>query len=161
MSKYHKSTTDYSNRTVDLLLLQLVEQPQADVIVRPDVSLVPHMTTGIEKLVQRFTLLFLTQLGTIKNCENEGTEFLSALISGNIYDLNTLKAAASAANKAVATQIAAEDEDLDTPDDERLESSVVSDLGMDRANATVYVTVTLTTAAGETYKYTTPVTTGV
>lgn len=161
MSTYHKSTTNYSNRTVDLLLLQLVEEPKADAIVHPDVSNQPHMTTGIEKLVQRFTLLFLTQVGTIKNCEDEGTEFLSALGSGNIYDINTLRAAASAANKAVFTQIRNEDIDLDTPDDELLESSVISDLELDRSKATVYVTITLTTAAGEKYTYTTPVTTGV
>lgn len=161
MSKYHASTTDYSGRTVDLLVLQLVSTPVSEKVVRPDVSKFPHMTTGIEKLVQRYTQLFLTQRGSVRNRPGEGSDFMTLLGAGNIYDINTLTVAASAANKTVMDQIRTEDAVLDTPGDEALEASSIKDLAIDRAKATVYVTVRLDTVAGESYVYTTPVKAGV
>lgn len=161
MSVYHDSTTNYSNRTVDLLLLQLVTRPVADEVVRPDVSKLPHVVTGIEKLAQRFTLLFLTQRGSVRNRSGEGSDFMTQLGAGNIYDMNTLTSEAYAANKTVATQIRTEDASLATPDDEALETSTIVDLDIDRSKATVYVTIQLESKAGEKYVYTTPVKTGV
>lgn len=161
MAKYHDSTTNYSGRTVDLLLLQFVPMPVADKIVRPDVSKSPRMVAGIEKLVQRFAQLFLTQMGSVRNRESEGTEFLGKLGSGQIYDDSTLRSAAAAANKAVFRQIRAEDASLETADDEALAESSIAELTMDRATATVSITFTLTTVAGDKYVYTVPVATGV
>ena len=158
---YHKTTSNYSNRTVDMLLLQFVSEPAADILVHPDVSNVPRIVTGIEKLVQRYALLFLTQVGTVKNSDTEGTDFLSLLGSGNIYDDNTLKAESSAANDAVSRQIKTEDKYLDTPDDEALEHSEITDTELNRATSTVHVTASITSVAGETYVYTMPLTTGV
>lgn len=161
MKVYHEATTNYSGRTVDMLLLQFVDIPQADVQVRPDVSRSPRMTTGIEKLVQRFAYLFLTQVGTVRNRNTEGTEFMSLLGSGHIYDENTLRSAAASAGKAVYNQIRTEDRSLDTPDDEALESATVTGLVLDRSKATVSVTFLIRTVSGDTYKYTIPVSTGV
>ena len=160
MALYHKSTTTYTDRTVDLLLLQFVRSPVADAEVKPDVSVSPRIVTGIEKLVQRYAQLFLTQVGTVVNAETQGTGFMSALGTGHIYDLGTLTSYASAANKDVQTQIIVEDRALDTPDDEALANSEVIDLGMDRPTATVTVTVKLTTKAGDTYVYVTPIAMG-
>lgn len=161
MSVYHDSTTNYSGRTVDMLLLQFVPEPAADLPVKPDVSKYPRMTTGIEKLVQRFAQLFLTQVGSVMNMESEGTEFMNLLGTGHIYDESTLRAAAAAANKAVFSQIRTEDLGLSTPDDEMLVESTVKDISLDRARATVSVTFALTTASGDKYVYTVPVATGV
>lgn len=161
MKTYHDSTTNYSGRTVDLLLLQFVDQPKSDVKVKPDVSKSPRMVTGIEKLVQRYALLFLTQVGSVKNCPNEGTEFMNRLGSGHIYDDNTLRSNAALANKTVFNLIRVEDKALDTADDEALLSSEITDLSMDRSTATVYVTVAITSVAGEKYVYTTPLSSGV
>lgn len=161
MSKYHPSKIDYNNRTVDLLLLKTVFSPVSDKIVDPDVSSEPMMVTGIEKLVQRFTLLFLTQLGTVRNSEREGTEFMSNLGSGRIYDESTLRSAASAANNAAMSQIRSEDARLGTPDDEALERSVVIDAKLDRGSSTVSLTIGITTVSGDTYTYITPIKAGV
>lgn len=161
MSVYHDSTTNYSGRTVDMLLLQFVAEPVSDVVVSPDVSRSPRLATGIEKLVQRFAQLFLTQIGSVMNRPSEGTAFMDTLGSGRIYNEGTLRAAAAAANKDVFNQIRTEDLLLDTPDDEMLAESTIKSLGMDRAKATVSVTFALTTAAGDKYVYTIPVATGV
>lgn len=157
MAIYHKSTTNYTGRTVDLLLLQFVRQPSAEVEVKPNVCAEPRVVSGIEKLAQRYAQLFLTQVGTVKNAESEGTGFLAALGTGHIYDMGTLRSYASAANKDVETLLITTDRSLETPDDEALATSDVIDLEMDRPTATVTVTVKLTSKAGETYIYVTPI----
>lgn len=151
---------DYSGRTVDLLLLKTVLQPE-NKQVDPNVARTPMSVTGIEKLVQRYALLFLTEVGSVRNSIAEGTEFLQALGRGRIYDENTLSAQAELANKNVFRQITQEDADLDTADDERLSNSTIKELKLDRATATVFVTVRIESAAGESFTYTTPIRMGV
>ena len=160
MTNFHKTTTNYSGRTADMLLLQFVPSPVADAKVVPDVSKSPRIVSGIEKLVQRFALLFLTGAGTVRG-SSEGTNFMPILTSGRIYDLVTLRAAAATANKDVASQIRAEDDRLGTPDDEALETSEVLELSLDRSTATVSVKVKITTVSGDSYVYVTPLATGV
>jgi len=157
---YHPSKIDYSNRTVDLLLLQVVSEPVADAAVNVDISAVPRMVTGIEKLVQRYAQIFLTQIGTVKHRNSEGTEFMTLLGGGRVYDENTLLSAASLANKSTFRQIVAEDSSNDTPDDERLSASEIKEVSISRATAMVSVTVQITSAAGDTYTYITPIATG-
>lgn len=158
---YHKTTTNYSGRSVDLLLLQFVSAPGADILVKPDVSKSPRIVTGIEKMAQRYALLFLTQTGSVKNSESEGSDFLKLLGAGQIYDENTLDSAASAANNAVFRQMRLEDSTLETKDDEAIESSKVVEVEVDRNTASVSVTISLTSVAGESYVYTIPLATGV
>jgi hypothetical protein len=125
------------------------------------VSKTPRIVTGIEKLVQRYALLFLTQTGSVKNSESEGTDFMGLLGTGHIYDDNTLTAAAAAANRTVMTQIKTEDSLLNTADDEALDVSNVIDTSTDRRTATVTVTVEIVSVAGDRYVYTMPLETGV
>jgi hypothetical protein len=158
---YHKSTTDYTGRTVDLLMLQFVAEPGSDIIVHPDVSKSPRIVTGIEKLAQRFALTFLTQIGTVNNSKTEGTDFMGLLGSGHIYDESTLRTAAAAANKSTFNQIRTEDKIHKTADDEAIYSSSVIETSVDRSTATVYVTIEIVSVAGEKYVYTTPLATGV
>ena len=155
------SKIDYAGRTIDLLLLKTVIRPVSETIVDPDVAHVPMATTGIEKLVQRYALLFLTKLGTVKNSPEEGSEFMQSLGRGMIYDENTLKAEAAKANSLVSRQIRKEDASIETADDEALDSATVTDLRLDRATQSVIVQVTIVTRAGESYTYITPITIGV
>lgn len=155
-----ESTIDYSGRTVDLLLLKTVLQPE-NKQVNPNVANQPMSVTGIEKLVQRYALLFLTELGSVMNSPNEGTEFLTSLSRGKIYDESSLSAAATLANKTVYRQIVSEDAALETRDDEALDDSSIQELKMDRATASVSVTVKITSVAGESFVYTAPIRMGV
>lgn len=157
---FHKDVINYSGRTVDLLLLQFIQAPVADKIVTPDVTNIPRMATGIEKMAQRFALVFLTQLGTVRHRETEGTKLLDAIGLGRVYDESTLRAEAESANRLTREQIRKEDITMDTPDDEALKSSSVIDLDLNRATATVFITISLTSEAGDTYTYITPISTG-
>lgn len=158
---YPKTTTSYSNRTVDLLLLQLVPTPVADQKVTTSVANTPHITTGIEKLVQRYALLFLTELGSIQNRPLEGTEILTIMGQGRIYDESTLRSAAAAANKQVIRQIKGADQ-LDPPvADEALDTAEVTNLSLDRNTASVTIVINITSVAGETYTYVSPLKVGI
>ena len=156
-----RTSTDYSGRTVDLLILQFVDSPKTDIKVSPDVSKYPRMTAGIEKLVQRYALLFLTQVGTVKNMEREGTSFMQKLGSGFIYDESTLESAAAEANKAVVSLIRSEDSALDTDPDEALSTARVIDTHVDRGTASVHVTVEIVSVSGDRIVYIMPLKSGV
>ena len=159
MNRPHK--IDYSRRTVDLLLLKTVTRPVSETVVDPNVADVPMAVTGIEKLVQRYALLFLTQIGTVEGSPDEGSEFMRSLGRGMIYDESTLKAEAAKANSLVTRQIRREDAELETADDEALESATITDLKLDRFTKSVVVQVTIVTRAGSSYTYITPITIGV
>lgn len=152
---------DYSGRTVDLLLLQYVMEPTAEIAVIPDVSKEPRIVTGIEKLVQRYSNLFLTEIGSVRNSDGEGTEFMRQMYSGQIYDDNTLRAAAASANDNVFRQLREEDVGTDIPDDELIARSTILSTSIDRGKSQITVTVQIETESGATYTYVTPVAIGV
>lgn len=158
--RFHPSTTSYSGRSVDLLLLKYVRSPGAETAVFPDVSSSPMMVSGIEKLAQRFALLFLTVSGSVES-SSEGTELMGQLSRGEIFDESALRSAACAANASVSRQIKDEDAELDTPDDEALDSSEVVEVSIDRATASVSITVSLVSKSGDVYVYVTPIQTGI
>lgn len=157
-----KNIVDYSGRAVDLLLLKTVlAAPVVNKRVRLDVSDVPMSVAGVEKLVQRYALLFLTKFGSCHVDEGEGTRFVSRVQYGFVYDMPSLTAAAAEANLWTMTQVREGDAGLDTPQDERLVKSDVVDLKFSREKAEVMVSVRLTTEAGSSYDYIIPVAIGV
>lgn len=164
------SKVDYAGRTVDLLLLKTVlDVPVSGRRVGIDVSNVsgePMIVSGVEKMVQRFALAFLTAAGSVKFAEDQGTNIIPDVAYGRVYNMPSLQAAAAEANMLARTQImaadaAALDSGEETPDDERLVGSEVIDLGFSREQASAMVSIRLTSAAGESYVYIIPVAIGV
>ena len=160
MNSYAKTTHSYSGRTVDMLLLKTVDRPVASKKVSPDVSGNIMAVSGIEKLVQRFALLFLTINGSV-GLSSEGTDIVGDMANGMIYDEATLRASAVSSADEVSRQIKEADASEDTPDDEALDTADVIDLSIDRISSTAFVTVFITTLAGTSYTYVAPVSTGV
>lgn len=160
------SKIDYAGRTVDLLLLKtILEVPFARTRMEIDVSNVagePMIVSGIEKMVQRFANVFITAMGSAKFRETYGTNLVSRVKHGFVYNMATLEAEAAEANMLARTQIRQADEDEDeTPADERLASSEVVDLVFSKEKATVRISILLTTEAGSSYTYIIPVPVGV
>lgn len=73
-------TTDYSNRTKDINVLKVASytnnQTQTDTVAFGNPS---QYITGIEKLVQKYAILFLTKIGSQINNPTFGTNFLTTL----------------------------------------------------------------------------------
>lgn len=160
-----RQKVDYAGRTVDLLLLKTVlDVPAVNQRVQVDVSDgadEPMIVTGIEKLVQRYALLFLNALGSTKFRPNHGTNLIPRASRGMIYSMATLESSAAEANLFASRQIRLADEGDDIPDDERLVSSEITDLVFVRTAAQVKISIRLTTAAGQSYVYIVPVNMGI
>lgn len=160
-----RQKVDYAGRTVDLLLLKTVlDVPAVNQRVQVDVSDGtddPRIVTGIEKLVQRYALLFLNAMGSTKFRPDHGTNLIPRAAKGLIYSRSTLESAAAEANLFASRQIRLADEGDDIPDDERLVSSEITDLVFVRTAAQVKISIRLTTAAGQSYVYIIPVNMGI
>ena len=153
---------DYSGRTVDLLLLKTVlGVPVANKRVDLDISEDPMIVSGVEKMVQRYAIIFINAMGSAKFRQRYGTNIVPNVGRGMVYNMSTLEAAAAEANLLASNQIKAADADEDTPDDERMVSSEIIDLKFYRETAGVMISVRLTTAAGKSYVYIIPVSAGV
>lgn len=161
----NSATSDYSGRTVDLLLLKtILEVPAYGQRMGLDVSNVsgePMAVTGVEKMVQRYALCFINSIGSTKFMPDHGTEIVDDVKSGRVYSMATLETAAAMANMSALDQVRAADLEEDTPDDERLVDAVVTGLEFSRRSSKVRISVTLTSAAGYSYEYVIPVAVGV
>ena len=160
-----RAKADYSGRTVDLLLLKTVlDAPAYGVRVGIDVSDVegrPMIVSGIEKMVQRFALLFLNAMGSTMFRPGHGTGLIPEVSRGRVYDMPSLEAAAAEANMMARTSMMSADDGLDTPDDELIASSEVTGLEFSRERSGVSISIKLTTQAGESFAFIVPVAVGV
>ena len=158
-----RNKVDYSGRTVDLLLLKtILAVPAIGVRVDLDVSDDPMIVSGIEKMVQRYAILFINAMGSTMFRPYHGTEIVPGVSNGSIYDMATLEAAAAEANLSALRQMTMSDEvQEDTPDDERITDSEVTDLEFSRPKSKIMISVRLTSAAGKSYVYIIPVGVGV
>jgi hypothetical protein len=116
--------SDYVNRKYDYLALQ---NTTAVTIGRRDKKLGLELfnsktsgaiTTGIQKLAQRWLLEFLTEVGSIPGLPNRGTNFMRAARTGQFRVPINVQAQFAAANILVNRNLKAEETE-NTPDDER------------------------------------------
>lgn len=155
------NSKNYAGRTVDLLLLKTVQEaPVYKKRVSLDVEDKPMIVSGVEKLVQMYTLVFLTEMGTCHADEGRGTGILADVNHGRIYDMATLTSSAAEANALAKRQVMAESYD-DVPPDERLADAEVTELALDKESATAMISVRLTTEAEDSFDYIIPVGIGV
>ena len=165
-----KSTVDYSNRLVDIELLQSVTEPGTNIRVYPtftrittDGYTVPKMVTGIEKAIQRYAYLLLTDIGSVKFDEDIGGELVIRVFNGTIASDADLEHVFAIANDSAMTAMAEDDNDSRfgaLPDDEKLVNARLNSSYIDYAKATIGLHIDLTFASGDTYTYIIPVTTG-
>lgn len=157
-----KTTTDYTGRQSDLCFMAGVGRPNSGT-VEPSLSITvdPKRVSGIQKLIQRYANLLLTKLGSVEFSQATGTTLCESIQNGkasNAAYLNHIFAVAS----ANALDIMAADDSDETTfgtslDDEIIESADLTDIIIDYATATVSLSVSLTTAAGDTYDFLVPV----
>jgi hypothetical protein len=157
-------TTDYTDRQIDLELLQTILAPVGS--KRMTISTVktpPKVVTGVQKAVQRYALLFLTSQGDSVYAPAQGTQFREALTVGAISNRNSVQRYFTTANLAVMQQLKVEDEQQDIfgrlPDDERIVAVQLLNFDVDYATSTVLLVVQITTQAGEVVDYVLPATT--
>ena len=154
---------NYNGRTVDIELLQSVQTPGAEQAVELAlVTQLPRKVTGIQKMIQRYTMLLLSALGTVKFAPEQGTTLLSTVAGGGLQT-GSASFIFTAASSGVVLAMQDEDRAYDaatkttTPDDERIVSASLIDFTVDYARATLVLNVQITNAAGTATVFVVPV----
>lgn len=162
------STVDYANRQLDMELLEHIATP-VDQRVYPAVDhwkdgAGPSIVTGMQKVVQRYAKLLLTDLGSVKFDESLGGELLTDIRKGKVQSNSYLSFVFNVASQNAVRKMM-HDDGLDVygdqPDDEKITEARLIDYELRPETATIYVHVQIETEAGESFSYVIPVRTGI
>jgi hypothetical protein len=149
--------TDYSGRKVDISILRT---PQPTAVGSHPVSLAfgknAQLCAGVQKLVQRYAIILLSNIGSQTEYPNFGTRFLLTLQQG-LSPVDALRARQifslanyTASNIIKNYQITA----TDLPQDEQLDSSSLIDIVLYAGSASF--SVQITTLAGDVIDFLIP-----
>lgn len=149
------SLDQYVNRTVDVCAYQggLV----GHTLLRQQLLESAHggtLCTGVQKLVQKFLLLLLTERGSITHFPLRGTTFLAQVRQGSLRTTLDISAAFSEAADDIRQQLLGEQLETD-PDDERLDSAEL--VSVEVSGTSARITARLHTVSGATTAFIVPI----
>lgn len=133
----------YVNRTADLLAYQADNVAGEQLTVQSlhgDGAHSGRITTGIQKLAQRFILELLTEAGSMKYNPTRGCDFMTTLRVGGVQSQLDLFVAFSSALVDVRKNLQAEESETD-PDDEKYDSAEIINVTFSPGEAAVYVKI--------------------
>ena len=143
------STTNYANRTVDVLAFPGPVAPldnlMSQVLALPGQG--GEVCTGIIKLAQRWLLEFMTETGSMLYTPDRGCDFLTQLRTGQLRTTNDVQQAFAMSAVQVQLNLWAEDP-ATAPDDELLASATL--LSLTITGATLQLYIELLSQAGTT-----------
>lgn len=142
------ASTDYTGRTVDLLIFQGVEE-FGDQPLTTGWGDAGELCTGIQKIAQTWAILFLTDRGTIFNEPERGSSFVVAVRSGAIQVDEDVPAEFSIAATQVARTMSIDATDQNLEDDEILDRAELLDYRVDTIISNLYLRVRIWSLAGE------------
>jgi len=145
----------YTGRTVDLLLLDgAIATKEAELtpaLVQPGQS--GALIAGISKLVQRFLLELLTEIGSLHYDPTRGTTFISQIRAGAVQTSQDLFMAFSAAELSLRDSLRLEENAETDPADERYQSSELLSATLSGDLATVSLRLTSLAGTSRTVLY--------
>lgn len=151
------------HRQFDIEFLQTIDRPDTapQLLTRTVASVGVHRAvTGIQKLVQRYVLVLITSLGSVRFDSKFGTDFWRDIYRGAAQNRGRLRAAFAFASLRAARLIR-EDDRLEVygelQPDETLATARLVDFNMDTTTGTLYLSVAIESAAGDSYEYAVPV----
>jgi len=141
---------DYIGRTYDLLSYQGGDVAGGEVLlnqalVTPENS--GQITTGIQKLAQRFLLELLTERGSLTYLPDRGCDFMSSARLGNFLTPLDVLASFSASLVDIRNNLEIEESESD-PDDERFLDATADSVTLNTGSATLHISIT--SRAGDT-----------
>ncbi len=141
------TSVDYTGRSVDLLIFQGV-QASGDQKLRLGFGQAGEVVTGVQKLAQTFTTLFLTRRGTSQYHPELGTDFVGALQQGRIRDEADVKSEFAIAVEQVRQTLALQANQNTLPDDEVFDSAVLDSFNLDKAASKLTLVIRVNSLAG-------------
>lgn len=147
--------TDYSNRTVDINLLSSIVNPTGTVEVSINMGLSrAKVVTGIQKLIQKYTLLFLSIKDAEFN-EDQGTDFIPDMLAGIIQQPGSVPSSFAFANADVVNMLK-ESVDDNTPEDEQIQKVRLQDYSVDYKKGLLYLNIRIITKSGDSALFVLP-----
>jgi len=152
------SLVDYANRKYDFLAFQNVntlrESKLGLVLYAEDNS--GKICVGIQKLAQRWTLEFLTELGSMPGLPDRGCAFLTLVRNGRLR--TQLAVTQAFLDAALRIRVVLKDEEYDgMPDDERLDDVELESVAV--LPGYISLRVMITSLAGDERAVIMPITT--
>lgn len=141
--------TDYSGRTVDLLIFQGTSPEGEKLVTLGFQDAGGEVTTGIQKICQTFTILFLTEVGSVPMMPLRGTGFVTAVRQGRLKDESDVQSEFALAAESVKTFLNLEADLLNLPEDETLESALLDRFDRNESTGTLTLYIRITSVAGE------------
>ena len=141
------ASVDYTGRSVDLLIFQGTKAA-GEQQVELGFGEAGEVVTGIQKVLQSFTTLFLARKGTVPSNLSLGSGFVSAMQQGRIQDESDVRNEFNLAAEDVRDVLALDAETNGLPDDEIFASAELISFALDKASQTISLKVRVTSAAG-------------
>jgi hypothetical protein len=142
------SVADYAGRTVDMLAFDDAkasgDTKLTQLLVQPKQS--GALTTGIQKLAQRFLIELLTEKGSLEYLPERGTFFITQIRAGIIRTSQDLFTAFSSAELELRNNLRLEDNINNDPTDEQYQSATLTAVSLFGDMATL--TIDVKSAAG-------------
>ena len=145
MSKF---SVDYIGRTIDLLIFQGLQRT-GDQPVYTSFGTAGEVVSGIQKMVQTFAVLFLTDTGSVYAQQSMGTGFIPSVSRGLLRDESDVRRAFALASTLVQRTMTAEANKAKLSADETLASVKLTKVNIDRSRGFLSLYVQLTSEAGE------------
>ena len=162
-------SVNYAGRQLDMELLQHIATPVNQrvnpSVDRGDSGIGPSITTGMQKVVQRYAKLLLTDLGSVKFDKEVGGDLLTSIRKGEIQSNAYLAFVFNIASDNAVRKMKHDDGLTDIygeqPSDEKITEAILVDYAVMPEKATIHVHVRIVTEAGENYVYLVPVPIGI
>lgn len=137
-------TTDTSGHTRDIHIMQGVNPRLASSTITLSFGKVSNFCVGIQKLVQRYTITFLTILGSQTDYTEFGTNFLSSTLASNVnpsrLDVQHIFNFANALVLEIFREYQSGNTDL--PLDEQIDTATLTDLSVTPGSISLRITIT-------------------
>ena len=135
-------STDYSNRKKDIHIFQGVN-PSALAIITPEFGKISNYCTGIQKLVQRYAISLLTELGSQDNYPDFGSSLITRLIrrGGNMNRLDIYPIFNSANLKIITSFREYQRATPGLPDDEQLSTAQLTNVIVAGGNVSLSIQI--------------------
>lgn len=141
-------TIDYTGRLHDLLMFQGAA-PFGNRAITTGWGDAGEIVAGIQKVAQTWTILFLTERGTVLGDEERGTDFLRAVRTGLIRVEDDIPTYFGVAADNVQRTMDLDAADQGLPADERLDDAELDNYVIDRNSGLLRLNVGVTSIAGE------------
>lgn len=148
MAKLSGTISEYTGRTSDVLAFDGMKE-QGDVRLNQELVATGEsgaLTTGIQKLAQRFLLELLTEKGSLIYEPDRGTFFITRFRMGLMRTSQDLYSAFSSAVADAKIQLAQEESDQDPPDERYFSAEL---LGASLLGDQASLSIRLTSQAGD------------